>query len=240
MEREDILGEIRRIAMENDGRAPGKKAFQRQTGIPESRWSGRYWARWSDAVAEAGLDPNEMQGQVHSEEALVRALATVAREFGHFPTSPELRLRARQPDMPSHNTFARLGTKAERVEMVRQLAEADPEFGDLVALLPPPSASDSPREAGSPGQGIDAGFVYLARSGRFHKVGQTQHVGRRSYELQLQLPERLQLVHTIRTDDPRGVERYWHDRFAHLRANGEWFKLSQSDVAAFKAWPDLV
>lgn len=77
------------------------------------------------------------------------------------------------------------------------------------------------------------GFVYLMKAGRFYKIGRTNSTGRREYELSIQLPKKASMVHQIKTDDPVGIEEYWHKRFRHKRRNGEWFELSSADVTAF-------
>src|SRR5436190_23970789 len=78
------------------------------------------------------------------------------------------------------------------------------------------------------------GEVYLIKSGRFHKIGRSNSAGRREYELAIQLPEKAKTVHMIRTDDPVGIETYWHKRFEAKRKNGEWFELDATDVAVFR------
>ena len=80
----------------------------------------------------------------------------------------------------------------------------------------------------------EVGLVYLLRSGRYYKIGKTNAAGRRERELAIQLPEKSATVHVIRTDDPTGIEAYWHKRFESKRKHGEWFELRTYDVNAFK------
>ena len=90
---------------------------------------------------------------------------------------------------------------------------------------------DSPSES-------KCGYVYLLKHGkrREYKIGKTFNPVRREGEIILQLPEKVHPIHHIKTDDPSGVEAYWHDRFSAKRKEGEWFELSASDVKAFKMW----
>jgi hypothetical protein len=83
----------------------------------------------------------------------------------------------------------------------------------------------------------EIGFVYLLKSGRYFKIGRSNSVGRRERELAIQLPEKANTVHTIRTDDPVGIEAYWHKRFEskRVRKDCEFFELSAADVTAFKS-----
>ena len=235
MNKQQILDEICRTAQANGGKALGRRNFSKATGIRESDWYAKYWTCWGNALKEAGYAPNQRQ-KAFDEEYLIRKLIEFMRELQppHFPMSSELRIKARRtPDFPSHNAFERLGNKSQRAAKVADYCIAAGGFEDIIVLCRavPQSATPSITPLATED---DFGFVYLLRSGRNYKIGRTNSTGRRERELAIQLPDKATLEHEIRTDDPTGIEAYWHRRFHAKRKNGEWFTLDQSDITAFK------
>lgn len=231
MTKEHVIEEIRRTAETNKGLPLGRMRFFKQTGIRESDWIGKFWVRWSDAIQEAGFEPNEKQA-AFEEHALLERFIELIREIGHFPVAAELRMKAHKDDtFPNPKTFRRFGRKAEMIARVRQYCESRSGYEDILSLCPIVPQTVSEPEQNEQEQ---FGFVYLLKSGRYYKIGHSNAVGRRERELAIQLPDPANTVHSIKTDDPAGIEDYWHRRFAVKRKNGEWFELDGSDVKAFR------
>jgi hypothetical protein len=129
-----ILNEIRRTAKINGGAPLRKRQFKAETGIKESDWSGRFWARWGDAVREAGFIPNTLQPKI-DEGALLSRLGTLVRELHRFPTIAEMRTRKRQDDaFPNHKVIERLGSKHELVARLAAFCGRTEEWADVTAL----------------------------------------------------------------------------------------------------------
>ena len=229
-----ILQEIRRTANDNGGRPLGAKRFKEETGIRYQDWFGRYWKSWGDAVTEAGLVPNTLQGRL-SDEFVLTSYSRLTRELRRIPVKGDFRIKKRaDPGFPNEKVFDRFDSKRTLLARARKFWLANAEWSDLldyVPILPEESGQAAHSLATTP---LIAGFVYLLRSGKYYKIGHTNSVGRRTYELAIQLPEDVKVIHSIQTDDPEGIERYWHHRFASKRARGEWFNLSHEDVRAFQ------
>lgn len=233
MQQRHILDEIKRLASANGGKPPGRSAFENATGIRESDWFPHYWLRWGDALKDAGFSPNRLNVPLGDAKVLDQYV-TLVRELGRLPVSGELRLRAKaDPGFPSHNVFSKFGGKVGLIQRLRAHCAASPTDQDILALLPPPD--DRGGEEGLNERAPIQGYVYMMQSGRRYKIGFTNSPVRRHREVRIELPDPTDLVHSIETDDPKGIEAYWHRRFASKRVRDtEFFELDRSDVVAFK------
>ena len=233
MTKDYILVEIKRTALANGGAPLGKGRFYTETGIKESDWHGKYWVRWGDAVKEAGFQPNKLN-TAYEDNYLLEKLARLVRELGHFPVAGELKIKARQNNnFPSPHTFDRFGGKQNLMTSLVKYCQGVEGFDDVIRI----TESVATRLVTEPKETpdlTDFGFVYLLKSGQHYKIGRSNAVGRRERELTIQLPERAEVIHSIKTDDPAGIETYWHKRFEKKRKNGEWFELNSDDISAFK------
>jgi hypothetical protein len=113
MDKEFILGEIRRTAAANAGKALGVRRFEAETGIGQHDWYGRYWARWSEALREAGFQPNRMS-EAFADVLLVETLVMLTRRLGRVPIQADVMLASNNDaSMPSEKVFRRLGPKGQ-------------------------------------------------------------------------------------------------------------------------------
>ena len=242
MDKSRILEAIKQIAAENGGNPPGSTALQTRTGIRKSDWYPDIWLRWGDALIEAGFTANKLQTAV-SHELLIQKYIDLARELKALPLEGEIRRKSKvDKTFPSHTTFGKFGGKRKLIDAVLRYCKERSGYEDIAALCENHRAmfervSDSDLLTVKP---IATGFVYLMKSGRHYKIGHTNSVGSRERQLAIKIPVPPTNIHSIETDDPPGVEAYWHRRFDAKRGEGEWFDLSPEDVRAFRRWKRIV
>lgn len=232
----EILEEIKRTASANGGVPLGWRRFNTETGIELNDLYKTGLPRYSDACVEAGFSPNRLT-TAYDEAHLLDVYAKFAQELGRLPAKADHRVKEHADSaFPSETTLLRRGSKRDLVKRLAEFCRSKSEYSDVLTMCEAYSTKnrDSDDEAGP--NDADCGFVYLLKHGsrREYKIGKTVNVLRREGEIGIELPERVQPVHVIKTDDPAGIEAYWHRRFDAKRKNGEWFELNAEDVAAFK------
>lgn len=238
-DKEFIISEILRTAALNNGKPVGQARFHTETGIASHEWCGVYWARWSDALKEAGFEPLQW-GSALSEAALFEGLATLVKKFGRFPTQHEIRIeRRRDKTFPSDDALrSRLGSRAKAIRKAYEYFSQKNEHEDVTAILAEAAANlneESTNTSIKTSKETSSGHVYLVKSGKLYKIGYSENHWRRKSELHKQTAEGISEIHTIAAiDDAPGIERYWHERFADKQQHGEWFDLSAEDISAFK------
>lgn len=206
MDKQQILNEIRRTTQENGGVPLGRERFAQETGIKYHDWIGKIWARWGDALKEAGFEPNKLQ-TAYDDDYLIEKFIGLARELGRFPVYAEVRMKGlNDTGFPAHNTFARLGTKPQLAVKILAYCEQRSGYEDIAAFCTPVVAGRPSQQGDQPlvddPLATKEGFVYMA----LLKLGRE-----RRYKI-----------------------GYWHKRFSAKNSRGEWFSLSREDIQAFK------
>ena len=235
VEKDYIIQEIIRTTQENGGKPLGSARFESETRIKKYEWLGNYWSKWSEALIEAGYQPNKLN-EAYDDELILKKLINFIREIKRFPSAPDLMLKTRKDEsFPSKNVFERLGRQKEKIAKVIEYCKTHEGWNDILEICLPLLRNEKEIAAEKIiSETINLGFVYLMKSGKFYKIGRSNNADRRAYELKIQLPEKLELIHKIKTDDPIGIEEYWHKRFKDKRKNGEWFELTRQDIEIFK------
>mgnify|MGYP001583563285 FL=1 len=238
--KQDILNAIQKTAKENGGKPLGAARFEQETGIKSYDWN-KYWARFGDAQIEAGFSANTLT-RAYDDEFLIGKIIGLIRKLNKFPTTREFRLEEGiDPEFPSQGAFRRFGRQEEIATKVIAYSKIKEGYEDVIELCESVIGNSNENENS---EDTDTkqflGAVYLFKHGRYYKIGKTNDTVRRGNELKIQLPENLELIHEIKTDDPSGIEAYWHRRFEAKRMNGEWFDLNMADIKAFKRWRKII
>lgn len=239
MRKEEILAEIKRTAKENGNKLLGRIQFERITGITGYEWQ-KFWPRFSEAQREADFTPNKFLTDSYTDEYLIERIIGLTRELNRFPVKTEMRIKKRSdPTFPNYDTFMRrFINKSNLISYVLNYCRDKSDYNDIVGMLEKISiAKDINNVATTNESNLKYGFVYLVKGhpGEY-KIGRTNLVDRRLSELGATASIEQKLVHEIKTDDPAGVEAYWHKRFQDKRMKGEWFKLNANDIRLFKRW----
>jgi Meiotically up-regulated gene 113 len=231
LSKESIIEAYNDLVREKGGSPVGYDVFARETGISRHYWGGTYWRSWSAFQTQAGYVPNTPTARVEDETVLGR-FAQLALDLNRIPTVADLRLKKTEDDsFPGWRVFHRFGYGDHLLAKIEEYCSTREQFAPVLALLKQKIPNNLERR-------LDSfrikGYVYLLRSGKNYKLGRSNAFGRRLRELAIQLPQKPDTVHVIETDDPEGIEQYWHRRFADKRRGGEWFALTAEDVRAFK------
>jgi hypothetical protein len=236
--REQLLQALKNAAHREGKNTIGKLRFQTITGISESEWK-YYWPKWNEFLIEAGPAIKSLVERL-DDNTVVTALIPLIREKGHWPTFAEMRIYGREhPGFPSDNTIRLRGNRHILAGILLKLCSNNPDLNDIVKICEPLIVVyDNVLEFNS--QERIQGYVYLMKSGQFYKIGKSKSPDRRRSEVALLLPHDINTIHVIATDDPDGIEQYWHQRFKDKHHRGEFFRLNNADVKAFKRRKDYM
>jgi hypothetical protein len=231
----EIIVKLKSAIASNGGQPPSSRAFFKASGLNHRDLLRAGWPTYGALLQSQGLQPTEMR-RGYTDEEVFRPLAELVVSLGHFPTQNEREVeRHRNQAFPSSEAYIRRGRGVMLEHALREWCQTTGNFPELVQTL---KQSPSAPYVAAP---VVRGYVYMLRAGNRIKIGKESTEGARQAAAGTWL-ENPTVIHRIPTDDPEGVEKYWHERFKKQgkHVKGELFNLSAADIAAFKAWKRII
>lgn len=238
MNREDVLAALKATTESNGGVPLTRGRFFRETGLTIEDLRRAGFPSHGELLRSVGHQPQPLQ-QAFSDDQLFEPLAQLTELKGHFPNHSERETeRYRNKAFPSYEAFRRR-TRTESLEhAVLMWCRSNGQYSKAAAIL---TALLAKEKKAIPTKAASAlkGYVYLLSSGKRYKIGKESARGGRIAAASTWLIEQ-KWLHHIETDDPAGVEAYWHNRFKDKQIAREWYKLTADDVAAFRRWAKII
>lgn len=214
----DLLTDLKEVAKANKEKITLKKYNQK--GIYNSDTFIKRFGTWNKALAKAEI--SERISRNPSREVLFENLKKVWDYLGRNPRGREM---SKDPSKWAQDAYIHFfGSWKNTLKKFELwiLEIKDEVNSDLPVLSPKNTIS----------------HVYLIKGNEFYKIGKTDDLGRRLRELQTQGEYEQTYKHIILTEDPYGIETYWHKRFKDKRRkNGgkytDWFDLNDEEVKIF-------
>lgn len=76
----------------------------------------------------------------------------------------------------------------------------------------------------------ESGYVYILQSEHGYKIGHTKRLSNRMSHFGLKLPFKIKLWGVIPHDQPKALEKEYHEEFQPTLINGEWFDLGEEEL----------
>lgn len=238
--KEEIIKKVQEWAKENNGFTPSEKHIREDLGLYRWHWTD-YWEKITDLQRDAGLVPHKFDKTKYSRKDLCKLFIKVMRIRGKWPTKDVLEREHRHNSSFPHSVtiYKKLGLTYRLANTILEYAQDKKGYNDVVEICNETIKRYKNKQDISETDSVIPGYVYLGIQKGDYKIGYSKDPGRRREDISTMASEPFQTIHEIKTDDMKGVERYWHNRFKSKLLRGEWYKLNSSDVKAFKRWKRL-
>ncbi|MBI2074368.1 MAG: GIY-YIG nuclease family protein [Candidatus Levybacteria bacterium] len=218
------------------GSTPSEKVFYQESGMKLYPLQKLGFPSYGYLVRKAKLTPNKFDKTKYNKEFLLKEFIKMIRKDKSWPTRGELDVKHYgDPSFPASATFyKKFGLVRGIAESILEYIDTKKNYEDVIKICNSVLETTSSRKE----EKKDLGYVYIYKNGSRseYKIGISENPIQRGIQLATLSPEKLKPVHCIKTHYPRIIEKYLHEKLKDKNTNGEWFKLTPTDIKEIKSW----